>query len=363
MNSWVGKVLSYEIFGESHSEKIGIKVKGLPCTKIDKKSLSEFLKRRSAVNKAYSTKRFEKDEIEYSAGVDENDCIRLEEVLLEIRNLNVKSQDYNELEGKPRPSHADYCSFVKWGRTDFRGGHEFSGRMTAPLCILGGISKQILKDTFGIDVTAYVSKIGTVEGVSYKQTEITKQMLETVSGESWALGNQSKMEELMQETSLNSDSVGGAIECIVNGLPAGIGDAGAEGLESKISQIVFGIPAVKGIEFGRGCDLASLNGSVANDEFYFDDNGIVKTYTNNSGGINGGISNGMPITMRVSFRPTPSISKTQNTVDLINKKNIQINIKGRHDSCFVPRAVPVVESTVAIALLDSLLEENKNGQN
>lgn len=349
---WTGKNLSYEIFGESHSPTIGIRVSGLPNFKINIEELNSFMKRRIAVDSAYSTARKEKDEIIFDGNFDGTVSGNF---YAEIKNGDVKSSDYNELLGKPRPSHADYASFAKFGRTDFRGGREFSGRMTAPLCIFGGIAKQILA-SYGIDVLAYVSQIGKVYGRSYKDGTVTPEAIENSRLSGSSLSEWEEMSEVVKGARENADSVGGIIECIVFGVSAGLGYTMAEGLESAISSQVFSVPAVKGIEFGAGFDFAKMNGSTANDEFYFDGE-TVKTYTNNSGGINGGISNGMPIAFRVAVRPTPSIGKRQRTVDLINKENTTIEIKGRHDACIVPRAVPVIEAVTAIAILDSLLDE------
>jgi len=346
---WQGNKIGYVIYGESHSPAIGIRMENLPEFKLDTEELDGFLARRKAVRAAYSTSRTEEDKIIWKSGF--NNSVISGTVTAEIENKNVKKGDYDELKGKPRPSHADYASFAKFGRVDFGGGREFSGRMTAPYCILGGIAKQILRSK-GVEVLAYISQIGKAKGKSYLDSVVTAE--EIKNSPNGILSGGEEMQKEIELAKNNLDSVGGIIECIVFGLPAGVGYTMAEGLESEISRQVFSVPAVKGIEFGSGFNLAAMNGSFSNDEFFYDGD-KVKTYTNNSGGINGGISNGMPVTLRVAVRPTPSIARQQRTVDLIEKKDTVIAIKGRHDVCIVPRAVPVIESAVAIALLDNLL--------
>ena len=351
MSKFNGNKISVEIYGTSHAKEIGVIAKGFPTFEIDKEKLNFFLERRKASSSVFSTSRKEAD-VPIFNGLTGN--VLNSDWEAKIQNANVKSGDYNELYGKPRPSHADYSSFVKDKTLDFAGGGRFSGRLTAPFCIAGGIAKQYLKK-MGIKVCAYVSEIGKIKAKSYKTSKITTDMIEReITPEFPSLD---KREDIINEIAVakkNGDSVGGRIECVVSGLKAGIGDNLFSGLEGKISYLIYSIPGVKGVEFGLGFGLCSEFGSFVNDEFYFD-NDIVKTKTNNSGGINGGISNGNDITLSVAMRPTPSIAKEQNTVDLVNKTNTKILIKGRHDACIVPRAVPVVESAVALALLDEIL--------
>ncbi|MBR7159930.1 MAG: chorismate synthase [Clostridia bacterium] len=352
---WTGDRLTYYIYGESHSDYIGVSVEGLPIHEIDIDRLSAFMDRRRAKNEVYSTKRIEPDVIQFVSGI-ENSTLTGDRFEARIKNTNVKSSDYNDLEGKPRPSHADYASYLKYGRTDYRGGHEFSGRMTAPLCIVGGIAKQILEDR-GVKVLAYVHSIGEVEDISYKDSTVTSLDIENMlSRGDWAMTRQEDMLSLISLVASEGDSIGGTVEVIVEGLAGGYGGAMTDGLEGKISSLLYSIPAVKGVEFGAGFDISRMRGSEANDELHFVD-GEVVSYTNHAGGINGGISNGMPITARVAFRPTPSISREQRTVDLIERVDTTISIKGRHDACIVPRTPPIVESAVAIAILDSMEED------
>ncbi len=346
-----GKNLSVEIYGQSHADKIGVKVGGMPIFSYDREKLSAFLKRRQPSQSVFSTPRKEADKPIF-IGMEEG--LTSNEFTAEILNTNTRSQDYNELYGKPRPSHADYCAYLKDGTLDFRGGGRFSGRLTAPLCVVGGILKQYLESK-GIRVHAYISQIGKVKGRSYLQGEIPETQLLEDRGERFpTLANSEQMLEEITKAKLEGDSVGGIIECIIYGMPTGIGDNLFQGLEGKISSLVYSIPAVKGVEFGIGFGLTELKGSQANDNLYIE-NGKIGLKTNNAGGINGGISNGEQITLRVAVRPTPSISKTQQTVDLINKTNVEINVGGRHDSCIVPRAVPCVESAVCIAIADEII--------
>lgn len=352
MSTFNGKKISVEIFGESHSDKIGVKAKGFPSFKFDLEKLNKFLARRKASGQVYSTARVESDMPIFDGVV--NGQIDGEFTAV-IYNTNTKSGDYADLIGKPRPSHADYAWYLKDGVVDFTGGGRFSGRMTAPLCVVGGIAKEYL-DTLGIKIYAYVQSVGNVKGRSYKEDEIDLGELQQLidSGNFPALSNADQMVNEIAETKRQGDSLGGIIECIVYGMKPGVGDCLFDGLEGKITSLIYSVPAVKGVEFGDGFNLAKLTGSVANDSYQYV-NGLVKTTQNRAGGINGGISNGANITMSVAIRPTPSIAKGQATVDLVNKVNTTITVRGRHDACIVPRAVPCIESAVALAILDEIL--------
>ena len=351
MSKFDGKKISVEIFGESHSQFIGGNAKGFPETKVDFDKLSEFLGRRKAVNSVFSTARIEEDKPIFDS--IENSTLP-SDFSFKIENKNVKSRDYSPLHAKPRPSHADYAWFLKDGELDFTGGGRFSGRLTAPFCVVGGIAKQILESK-GIFVEAYVSKIGKVKGLSYNDKPLSRdEIVKKRAGEFCSLNKKEKMLEEIKKAKEDKDSVGGKIECIVFGMQKGVGDNLFGGLEGKISSLIYAVPAVKGVEFGKGFNLCEMKGSDANDNLYYED-GSVKFYSNNAGGINGGISNGEPITIGVAIRPTPSIAKKQKTVDLINKKSTEIEIIGRHDACIVPRAVPVIEAAVSIAILDEII--------
>ena len=348
--NFTGKKIKLSVFGQSHSIAIGCVIDGLPAgVEIDKDELSRFLKRRAPGNNDFSTPRKEEDKIEFLSGLIDNRTCGAP-VCAVIENTNVKKNDYSSLEFIPRPSHADYASFVKYNDfNDKTGGGQFSGRLTAPLCILGGITKQLLSKS-NISVNARIKSIynitdeSTWDGIALD--------------ESFPVLNK-KTAELFKSAILNArqnqDSVGGVVECVITGLKAGIGGPLFDGLEGKLAKNIFAIPAVKGIEFGAGFDITRHFGSEVNDAFCIE-NGKVVTRTNNSGGIQGGISNSMPIVFRVAFKPTPSISKEQDSVDLKEMKNVKISIKGRHDPCVVLRAVPVVEAVAAFTIYD-LLDE------
>ena len=350
MSIFNGKKLTIEIYGESHAEKIGVKAQGFPQFTFDKNELSAFLSRRKAVNSVYSTSRIEPDEPIFT-GV--NNCTVKGDFTAEILNTNTVKKDYSALYGKPRPSHADYAWFIKDGALDFSGGGRFSARLTAPFCVVGGILKQYLK-TRGIEIESYVSSVGKVSAKSYKNGGLSAEEIRALRGSGFpSLDKKDEITEEIKSAKTVGDSVGGTIECVIFGVK-GIGDNLFGGLEGKIASLIYAIPAVKGVEFGDGFDLAEMRGSTANDGLYIQD-GRIGFYTNRAGGINGGIANGAPITFRVAFRPTPSISLPQKTVDLTKKENTEIIINGRHDACVVPRALPVVESAVAIAIADEIL--------
>ena len=352
--------LNVEIIGASHADRITLKVQGLPKgKKIDLEELQQFVNRRRAKTSAYSTKRIEQDLIHIASGMDGN-VLNGDTFEAYVLNTNTKSQDYDNLKFTPRPSHADYVAYVKWnGMQDMRGGGKFSGRMTVALCILGGIAKQLLKE-YGIDVEAYVSSIGSISTGSYKEALPTLSDIQKLDSSFRVLKNEDKVNALIEDVASKADSIGGTIECIVYNPPVGLSDTLLDSMEGKIAQSLFAIPAIKGVEFGAGFDIAQMRGSQANDEFYYDNDKKVKTYTNNNGGINGGITNGMPILMRVAVKPTPSIGIEQRTINLQTKENVTLQIKGRHDACIVPRAVAPVEAAVAISMLDSILEANND---
>ncbi|MBQ8178475.1 MAG: chorismate synthase [Clostridia bacterium] len=342
-----------EIYGGSHEKCVGAKIKGLPLgTKVNMDSIRAMLKRRGASQSPWSTPRIERDEVTFVSGV--TDGVVTGDIIAEIQNLNTKPQDYSNLNTIPRPSHADYVSYVKYGRI-FSGGGKWSARLTAPLCVVGAIIKDALKEQ-GIEVGAYVSSIGKVQGKSYKNGVVTLSEIEACHKEALpTLANAEQMVEEVLSAKKELDSVGGSIECIVYGLPVGLGDNLMDGMESEIAFNLYGIPGVKGVEFGSGFDLTEMRGSFANDPFAVV-GGKVQTLTNHAGGINGGITNGMPLTLRVAMRPTPSIAKEQDSVDLLTLTPTRLSVKGRHDSCIVPRAVAVVECAVAIAIYQKLLE-------
>ncbi|MBR2020967.1 MAG: chorismate synthase, partial [Clostridia bacterium] len=268
------------------------------------------------------------------------------------------SKDYSELRAKMRPSHADYPANIKYGDSfDVRGGGQFSGRMTAPVCIAGAIIMQYLEEK-GIYIGAHISSVGNVTDKMFDNTSFDVDELKSASKKDFPVLDDEageKMKALILKAKNDLDSVGGTIECMAVGVPVGVGEPMFEGLENVIAQSVFAIPAVKGIEFGLGFGSSSLFGSQNNDEYYFDENGNVKTKTNNAGGICGGLSTGMPIAFRAAMKPTPSISKAQNTVNLVSGKNDVLEIHGRHDPCIVQRAVPCIEAAMALAIAQFVL--------
>ncbi len=350
--------LKIDVYGESHSDNIGVIVQGFPSgEEIDANLLNKFMERRKSSNSAWSTKRFENDEINFLSGIkdDKNKFTLTGDVLeAQIENNNVINQDYYNLFYCPRPSHADFVAYMRDGEIK-SGGGRFSGRMTAPICVAGGIALQILNKR-GINIACCISQIGEVFVGSYKNGDkIEMSALNNCQLPLIKSDLAQKVTDEILQAQKQGDSLGGIIECQISGVKAGeLGDNLFEGLEGKISYAVFGVPAVKAIEFGAGFDLAKMQGSQANDSFVYDDDKVV-TKTNNSGGINGGISNGMPIQFRVAIRPTPSISKPQDTVNLKNAENVILEIRGRHDACIVPRAVPCIEAVVALAVLDELM--------
>lgn len=348
-----GNKLKVEIFGASHAPEIGVNLSGLDGEKIDEKILQEFCARRRARKTAYSTKRLEADEIIFTDGFDDGKINgRLRAV---IKNTSQRSSDYEKTVKIPRPSHADFVAWTKYGDGfDYRGGGKFSGRLTAPMCIAGGIIKQLLERK-GIKINAYISQISNVKGTSYDDVDVEKYDF-PCSDLSFPLLDDSVKDSMMSEiesVAKRGDSVGGKIECVVTGVPVGSGEYMFDCIESVISRLIFAVPAIKGIEFGSGFKISEMNGSTANDAFYMDGD-TVKTKTNHNGGINGGIANGMPITFRVAVKPTPSISIEQDSVNMESRTNTKLKIIGRHDACIVPRAVAVIEAVTAIAIYDVL---------
>lgn len=353
MSSSYGENLRLTIFGQSHSAAIGMTLEGIPANnEIDFEKLNAFLARRSPGKNKFSTPRLEKDEPQFLSGIVNNKTCGAP-IAAVIYNQNTRSQDYENLKTTPRPAHADYTAQIKYfGAQDISGGGHFSGRLTAPMCIAGGICLQLL-EAEGIRVFARIKSIGTIEdNTPFNAPVLDKEL--AVCDDSVA----KQMMELIDSARAKGDSVGGIIECVVVGLEAGLGDPMFDGMENRISQIIFGIPAVKGIEFGLGFASSKLFGSENNDEFCIE-NGEIKTKTNNCGGILGGITNGMPLVFRVAVKPTPSIAIEQNSVDIVKKEEKKLKIVGRHDPCIVPRAVPCVEAAAAIAVYDALLARRK----
>lgn len=352
-----GEKLKISVFGQSHSEAIGVTIDGLPVgLKIDFDKVNEFMQKRRPGANDISTPRSEADTPKIISGlVDGITCGS--PLCAIIENTNTRSKDYDKIKNIPRPSHSDYPAYVKYkGFNDIRGGGHFSARLTAPICFAGAICNQILESK-GIEIGAQIISIGKVNGEKFKPICTTKEDLKQLKSKEFQTINDNAQDSMRAEilnAKSNGDSVGGVIECCVLGLECGIGEPIFDSVESRLSSAMFSIPAVKGIEFGNGFDSCSLFGSENNDEYYYEDE-VVKTKTNNSGGITGGITNGMPLLFSVGFKPTSSISKEQNSIDLTTKKNTKLIIEGRHDPCIVPRAVPCVEAMTAIVLTDLIL--------
>lgn len=338
MSVYKGQTLTLSIFGTSHGPAIGMTLSGIPSeANINLDVLQDFMARRAPGNSPFSTSRKEPDIPEFVSGLktgsfrnSRNLTTDGSEIKAIIYNRDVKSSDYSKIANTPRPGHADYTAHVKYGGTeDSRGGGAFSGRMTAPLCIAGGICKQLLAER-GIYIHASIHDIH---------------------------GNAEDPISEIKKAQVLRDSVGGTILCTISGLEAGYGGPLFEGLEGQIAEIVYAVPAVKGIEFGAGFESTRMYGSENNDEFYYDERGTVCTRTNNCGGILGGISDGMDIEFRVAIKPTPSIARPQKTIVYGSTDETTIEVHGRHDPCIVPRAVPCVEAAVAVAIADRILTE------
>lgn len=356
MSSTYGENLKLSIFGQSHGPAIGMTLDGIPAgLEVDFDKLQAFLNRRAPGQNSWSTPRKEEDQPEFLSGIlDGFTCGA--PVAAVIYNKNTRSGDYANLKDCPRPGHADYTAQVKYGGfQDAAGGGHFSGRLTAPLVFAGSIARQILREK-GIEIGAHVLQVGPVSDIPFDPADIPAALLRELQKEAFpvldpAAGEAMKAE--IQAARMDCDSVGGIIQCAAAGLPAGIGEPGLDCLESVISRHIFAVPAVKGISFGLGFGFASLRGSAANDQMRMKE-GRAACLTNHNGGITGGISNGMPLLFQTVIKPTPSIAKPQQTVDLSAMKDAELVIHGRHDPCILSRAAVVIESAAALALAEIL---------
>lgn len=357
MSSTYGEDLKLSVFGQSHGAGIGMVLDGIPAgLPVDMEALTAFLARRAPGQNDYSTPRREADAPEFLSGLVENTTCGAPIAAL-IRNTSTRSGDYANLKDCPRPGHADYTAQIKYGgHQDAAGGGHFSGRLTAPICIAGGLCKQWLEGK-GIRISAHIAMIGGIWDRPFDPVHPeTDAVLTPFPTLEEARGTE--MRQRIAEAKAAQDSVGGIVECAVTGLPAGVGAPMFGGMEGKLAQMLYGIPAVKGVEFGAGFRVAEMVGSESNDPFRVE-NGKIVTATNNCGGILGGITDGMPLIFRAAFKPTPSIAKLQQSVSLSEMENRTLEVKGRHDPCIVPRAVPVVEAAAAIALMDILLADDR----
>ena len=358
MSNVLGEHCRLTIFGQSHAPTIGGVIEGLPAgIAPDMAFIAAFMARR-APGGALSTSRREADAVEIIAGLNEWGRTCGAPLAFLIRNGDQHSRDYASLRDVPRPGHADYTAAVKFGgENDIRGGGQFSGRLTAPLCFAGALALQLLKAR-GIVVKA---RVHSVAGIQDAPMDLAKPDLDAIiEGRLPCVDSSAaeRMAEAIESARADGDSVGGVVECFAVGVPAGLGDPMFDGVENRLARALFGIPAVRGVEFGLGFGAANMAGSEHNDAYYMEETRVA-TKTNRHGGALGGITSGMPIVVRAAFKPTPSIAKPQKSVSLSRKMDTDLAIHGRHDPCVVPRAVPVVEAAVGFVILDMMLE---NGQ-
>ncbi len=356
MGSVFGNKVKISVFGESHGTGIGVVIDGLPSgERIDMEELYAQMSRRAPGGDKTATPRKEPDKPQILSGMID-DVTTGAPLAAVIYNTNTRSQDYGNVMSSPRPGHSDYAAHIRYsGYNDIRGGGHFSGRLTANIVFAGAVARQILKRR-GIEIAGHIYSIGNVSDAPFDPVGIPQELIDRLNHEKFTLVDETKeqlMRDEVEKVRIKGDSIGGVVECIIQGMPAGIGEPMFFGVENVISSVVFGVPAVKGIEFGSGFMGSRMTGSMNNDEFYYDGD-TVKTVTNNHGGILGGITSGMPIVFRAAIKPTPSISIQQNTVDLQSGEDTVLTVHGRHDPCIVPRAVPVIESAAALAVINML---------
>lgn len=352
-----GNKIRLTVFGESHGPAIGAVLDGLPAgEELDSAGIAAQMARRAPGQDPTATQRKESDAPRVLSGLLDGKTTGAP-LCAVIENTSQHSQDYENLMCVPRPGHADYTAFLRYqGFNDVRGGGHFSGRLTAPIVFAGAVCRQILRRR-GIRIGAHVLSIHGVSDTPFDPVLIPDSLLKDLSSRYFPTLSEKAQEEMraeIEKARMNLDSVGGVVECAVTGVPGGYGGPLTEGVESSLSSLLFGIPACKGVEFGAGFAAANLFGSENNDPLFLDGDGEIRTKTNQAGGILGGITNGMPIVFRAAFKPTPSIGKEQESVDLLTRTDAKLTVKGRHDPCIVPRAVPVVEAAAAVALLNLL---------
>ena len=362
MGANFGKNYKISLFGESHGKALGVNIDGIPAgTELDLEFIKEEMKRRAPGRSKLTTPRVEKDEFEILSGFVAGKTTGTPLAMI-VRNNDQRSKDYSELKIKPRPGHADWSGMNRYdGFNDIRGSGHFSGRITTSIVFAGAIAKQILKNQ-GINIAAHIKSLYDIEERDFEESDITEQNIQRFREMVLPVlfdETAEKMEKAILSAREEENSLGGVVELMVTGLKSGIGDPFFESIESEISRMIFSIPATKGIEFGAGFRITKMTGFEANDEMYFDENGNVKSYTNNNGGIIGGITTGMPISFKVAIKPTASISKAQKTVNLETKQEDILEVRGRHDPVIVPRAVVVLECATAIVILDRILEAKK----
>ncbi|MEX1307047.1 MAG: chorismate synthase [Eubacteriales bacterium] len=356
--SRTGELFAVTVFGESHGSHIGCVIEGVPAgLALDMTKISAEMKRRMPIKSDWSTQRDETDTPEILSGVLDGVATGAPLTMV-IKNKDQRSKDYGNLHLTPRPGHADYTAYIKYGgHNDIRGGGHFSGRLTAPLVFAGAVAKQVLAP-MGIEVFAHIKQMMDVEDKPIEETHIDKKEIAKKAFPVIDDYMGMRMIDIIQDVRADKNSVGGVIECGIFGLEPGIGGPLFEGLDGTLARAIFGIPAVKGVAFGEGFDIIKHFGNLSNDAFTVED-GEVVSKTNHMGGVLGGISSGMPLIIKAAFKATPSISKPQETVNLETKEDEMLQIKGRHDPCILPRAVPVVEAVCAITILDEMMKNGK----
>ncbi len=362
MSSEIGNALKISVFGQSHGKAVGVVIDGLPAgIAIDEEELYRFMCRRRPGASKLSTQRKEDDRPVFLSGLL-NGVTAGSPLCAVIGNADVRSTDYADLADLPRPSHADFTARARYGeRVDMRGSGHFSGRLTAPLCVAGGIAKQILAAQ-GVCVGAHLLSVENEFDEPFPLWP-SRELFDALAAKPIpAIDDEAggRMAQAVEDARAEADSVGGVVECAVIGLPAGIGSPMFDGMENRLAAALFGIPAVRGVEFGAGFEAARMRGSQHNDPFIVE-NGAVRTAKNDAGGILGGITTGMPIVLKCAMKPTPSIGRPQRTVSLSRMEPAELEIKGRHDPCVAIRATPVVEAVTAFTILDILMEEKYNG--
>lgn len=359
MSSVWGNHLKLSIFGESHGPAIGVVIDSLPAgVTLDWEEILIQMARRAPGKDKSATPRAEKDEPEVQSGLLCGTTTGAP-LCAVIKNTNTRSGDYANVMEVPRPSHADYPAYVRYhGKNDVRGGGHFSGRLTAPLVFAGAVCRQALKKK-GVFIGGHVASIGALQDEMLDKNKVDAAQLEELSHRAFATLNpeaEKRMREEIEKARMQCDSVGGTVECAVIGLPTGLGSNIFSTVESKLSSILFAIPAAKAVSFGAGFDISTMRGSAANDPYCMDGDKVI-TLSNNNGGVLGGMTTGAPLIVRVAFKPTASIAQEQRSVNLVTGRDASLTVHGRHDPCIVPRALPVVEAAVAVALLDLFLED------
>ncbi|MFX0100944.1 MAG: chorismate synthase [Candidatus Hodarchaeota archaeon] len=352
----IGEKFVVTLFGESHGKCVGVVIDGVPPGyDVDIDKINEEMARRRPGQSKVTTARSEADKVEILSGIFNNKTTGAP-ILILTRNKDVNSSKYEQFKNIPRPGHADYPAMLKYGGFhDYRGSGRFSGRLTAGLVMAGSLARQIMIDAMEMEIGAHVREIGGIQYDGEVNVKDLRKKVESSIVRCYEKNVSEKMIERIEEARAEKDSVGGIVECIVEGLPAGLGDPFFNSIESKISKLVFSIGAIKGIEFGIGFKVAGMKGSENNDPYRIGENGTVEITSNNAGGILGGISTGNPIVFRVVVKPTSSIGKKQESIDLSTMKNVDLEYEGRHDPCIVPRVVPVIEAATCMVLIDILL--------